>query len=374
MPVALWLAGCGETPKTTQPSSQASPIAVSVINASNETWPLLYEATGTVRAQTSAVISAKMSAYVREVKVQTGDRVREGQLLVTLDSRDLDVGSKHAEAARDEVRADMPEADSAIVAARANLDLAQVTFNRMQELLQKKSISNQEFDEATAKLKAAQAALEMTKARRTQLDSRLATAEQEVRSAGVTRTYAEVTAPFAGVVVAKSVEPGNLAMPGAPLLTIEREGAYRLEASVDESHLSAIRVGEPVSVSLDGLDHAIAAQVSEIAPAVDAASRAYTVKINLPASSSLRSGLFGRADFQLGNRSLLAIPASAIVERGQLQSVFVVNDGIARTRLITTGERVKDRVEVLSGLTPGEKLVLPIPPVLADGSAVEVAR
>jgi len=129
-----------------------------------------------------------------------------------------------------------------------------------------------------------------------------------------------------------------------------------------------------VSVSLDGLDHAIAAQVSEIAPAVDAASRAYTVKINLPASSSLRSGLFGRADFQLGNRSLLAIPASAIVERGQLQSVFVVNDGIARTRLITTGERVKDRVEVLSGLTPGEKLVLPIPPVLADGSAVEVAR
>ena len=374
MPVALWLAGCGETPKTTQPSSQASPIAVSVINASNETWPLLYEATGTVRAQTSAVISAKMSAYVREVKVQTGDRVREGQLLVTLDSRDLDVGSKHAEAARDEVRADMPEADSAIVAARANLDLAQVTFNRMQELLQKKSISNQEFDEATAKLKAAQAALEMTKARRTQLDSRLATAEQEVRSAGITRTYAEVTAPFAGVVVAKSVEPGNLAMPGAPLLTIEREGAYRLEASVDESHLSAIRVGEPVSVSLDGLDHAIAAQVSEIAPAVDAASRAYTVKINLPASSSLRSGLFGRADFQLGNRSLLAIPASAIVERGQLQSVFVVNDGIARTRLITTGERVKDRVEVLSGLTPGEKLVLPIPPVLADGSAVEVAR
>jgi len=374
MPVALWLAGCGETPKTTQPSSQASPIAVSVINASNETWPLLYEATGTVRAQTSAVISAKMSAYVREVKVQTGDRVREGQLLVTLDSRDLDVGSKHAEAARDEVRADMPEADSAIVAARANLDLAQVTFNRMQELLQKKSISNQEFDEATAKLKAAQAALEMTKARRTQLDSRLATAEQEVRSSGVTRTYAEVTAPFAGVVVAKSVEPGNLAMPGAPLLTIEREGAYRLEASVDESHLSAIRVGEPVSVSLDGLDHAIAAQVSEIAPAVDAASRAYTVKINLPASSSLRSGLFGRADFQLGNRSLLAIPASAIVERGQLQSVFVVNDGIARTRLITTGERVKDRVEVLSGLTPGEKLVLPIPPVLADGSAVEVAR
>lgn len=367
---ALWLAACGQAPKTTQAASENKPIAVSLITASGETWPLLYEATGTVRARSSAAISARMSAYVREVKVQTGDHVREGQLLVTLDSRDLDVSSKHAEAARDEVRAAMPEADSAIAAAKANLDLAQVTFRRMQELLEKKSISNQEFDEATAKIKAAEAALEMAQARRTQLESRLATAGQEVRSAEITRTYAEVAAPFAGVVVAKSVEPGDLAMPGASLLTIEREGAYRLEASVDEAHLSAIRVGQPVSVTLDGMDHAISGRVSEIVPAVDPASRAYIVRIDLPASPSLRSGLYGRAEFQLGNRSLLAIPAAAVTDRGQLQSVLVVNDGFAHTRLITTGERAGDRVEVLSGLTDGERLVLPVPTGLSDGAAV----
>ena len=233
--------------------------------------------------------------------MQTGDRVREGQLLVTLDARDLDVNSRRAEAALDEVRSSVPEADSAVAGAKANLDLAQATFNRMQELLNKKSISNQEFDEASAKLKSAQAAYEMARARRAQLDAQAgpgsAGSAMPPRS---TRSYAEITAPFAGVVTAKSVDPGTLAVPGAPLLTIEREGAYRLEASVEESQLSAIRVGQPVSVTLDGIDRTLDARVSEIVPAVDAASRSYTVKIDLPTVPALRSGAFGRASFSTG--------------------------------------------------------------------------
>ena len=310
--------------------------------------------------------------YVREVKVQTGDHVREGQLLVTLDPRDLDVSSRRAESAREEVRAGIPEADSAVAAAKANLDLAQVTFGRMQDMYQKKSISNQEFDEASARLKAAQAAYDMARARRTQLDSRLAQADQEVRSTEVTRSYAEVLAPFAGVVVARSVEPGILALPGTPMFTIEREGAYRLEASVEESRLSAIRVGQPVSVTLDSLDHTLEARVSEIVPAVDAASRAYIVKIDLPMLPTLRSGVFGRAGFQLGSQSVMAIPVAAVAEHGQLQSVFVDENGIAHSRLITTGQKVKDRIEVLSGLTAGEKVIFPVPPDLSDGTALTV--
>jgi RND family efflux transporter MFP subunit len=337
---------------------------------------LTYEATGTVRARTSSVISAKLMGYVREVKVQAGDRVREGQLLVTLDTRDLDVSSRRAEAAREEVRSGVPESDSAVAAAQANLVLAQVTFGRMRDLFQKTSISDQEFDEASAKLKAAQAAYEMAQARRLQLNSKLAQVDQEVRATEVTRSYADVLAPFAGVVVSKSVDPGSLALPGAPLFTVEREGAYRLEASVEESRLATIRIGQPVSVTLDGVDRtadgAMDARVSEIVPAVDAASRAYTVKIDLPALPALRSGVFGRAVFQLGSRSLLAIPAGAVTERGQLQSVLVTDHGIARTRLITTGRKVRDRIEVLSGLTAGEKVIFPIPEGLSDGAAVEV--
>jgi RND family efflux transporter MFP subunit len=312
-------------------------------------------------------------AYVREVKAQIGDHVREGQPLVTLDARDLDVNSRRIEAAREEIRAAMPEADSAVAAAKANLDLAQVTFKRMQELYEKKSITDQEFDEASAKVKAAQAAQDMARARRTQLDAKLAQSEQESRAADVTRTYAEVLAPFAGIVTAKSVEPGTLAAPGAPLFTIERDSGYRLEASVEESRLTAIHVGQSVTVALDGLDKTFEARVSEIVPAVDAASRTNIVKIDLPAISPLRSGMFGRAVFPLGRRSVVAIPAAALTERGQMQSVMVAENGVAHTRIVTAGQKNKDRVEVLSGLNAGEAAITPIPQGLSDGVRIEVA-
>ncbi len=371
-PLVVWLAGCGDVAREPEPAVTSAPaIAVSVITPAVQQWPAIYEATGTVRARTSSIIAAKWMGYVREVKVQVGDQVRPGQLLVALDARDLDSSVAQAAAAREEVRNEIPEADSAVAAAKASLDLAQSTFQRMNELYGKKSISDQEFDEASAKLKAAQAAFEMARAKRSQLDGRLAQADQQVRAAQVTRSYADVQAPFAGIVTAKSVDPGNLATPGAPLLTIERDG-YRLEASVEESKLGSIHVGQPVSVTLDGIDRTLDARVSEIVPAVDAASRSYTVKIDLPAEPGLRSGIFGRARFQLGSRSVLAIPFAAVTERGQLQSVFVEENGFARTRLITLGDQAKDQVEVLSGLTAGEKVISPVPQGLADGARVEV--
>ncbi len=369
--LALGLAGCGEAPKV-KPITSSPAVAVATVTVAAESWPSTYEAAGTVRARTTAVISAKLMGYVREVKVQAGDHVREGQTLVTLETRDLDVNSRRAEAAREEVRTSMPEADSAVAVAKANLELAQVTFGRMQDLQQKKSISNQEFDEAAAKLKVAQAAHEMARARRAQLNAKLAAVDQEVRSTEVTRSYADILAPFAGVITARQVEPGSLAVPGTPLLTIERQGAFRLEAAVEESRLAAIRVGQPVSVTLDSLDRTLEARVSEIVPAVDAASRAYTVKIDLPPLPALRSGVFGRAAFHLGSRSMLTLPAAAVSERGQLQSVMVVDNLIARTRLITAGQVVKDRVEVLSGLSAGETVIFPVPQGLEDGARVEV--
>jgi multidrug efflux system membrane fusion protein len=374
IPFVIWLAGCDQAPKEKAAAASQPALTISTVTAATETWPSIYEATGTVRARTSAVISARLMGYVREVKVQAGDRVREGQLLVTLDTRDLDVSSRRAEAAREEVRTAIPEADSAVVAAKANLDFAQVTFGRMQDLFQKTSISNQEFDEASAKLKAAQAGYEMARAKRIQLDSKLAGVEQELRSTEVTRSYGELLSLFSGVVIAKSVEPGSLALPGAPLFTIEHEGAYRLETSVEESHLAAIRMGQPVSVTLDSVDGIIDARVSEIVPAVDAASRAYVVKIDLPVLPALRSGVFGRARFQVGSRSLLVVRAGGVTERGQLESVFVVDNGVARTRLITTGQKVNDRIEVLSGLTAGENVICPVPRDLAEGAKVEARQ
>ena len=370
--LALLLVGCGEAPRETRSTGSRPPVSVETVAAAAEDWPSVYETTGTVRARTSAVISARLMGYVREVKVQAGDHVRQGQLLVSLDAQDLDTGSRRAEAARDEVRAAVPEADSGVAAAKANLDLAQATFRRMKELYDKKSISDHEFDEASAQVKSAQAGYDMARAKRTQLDAKLAQAAAEVRGAELNRGYAEVTAPFAGVITAKSVDPGTLATPGAPLMTIEREGAWRLEADVEESHLEAIRLGQPVSVTLDGIGQPIEARVSEIVPAVDASSRSYIVRIDLPPLAGIRSGLFGRAGFPLGHRSVTTIPAAAVIERGPLQSVMVADNGIARTRLITAGLKDKDRIEVLSGLNAGDQVIFPIPPGLADGAPVRV--
>jgi membrane fusion protein, multidrug efflux system len=370
--VALW-SGCGgeSRPKSVS-SAPAVPVQTATVNS--QQWPDVYEATGTVRARTAAVLSSKVMAYVRHVAVETGDRVREGQLLITLDAQDLDSNVRRAEAAEAEVMSAVPEADSGVAGAKANLDLAQSTFKRMEELAQKKSISNQEFDEASARLKSAQAAYDMARARRAQLDSKRAQVQQEIRSASIMRDYTRISAPFSGVVTAKSVEAGNLAAPGAPLLTVEREGAYRLEASVDESRLPFVKAGQTVDVALEALDRRFSARVSEIVPSVDAASHAYIVKIDLPTVANLRSGMFGRARFALGAHKVMAIPPQAMVERGQLQSVFVVEDGCARTRLVTIGERGHTFIEVLSGLSEGEKLVSPVPASLSDGARVEVRQ
>ena len=369
--VAL-LAGCGaEAPRKTE-AAAAAPVPVAAVTVTPGAWTEGYEATGTVRARISTAISARVMGYIREVNVQVGDRVRAGQPLITIDARDLEANYRRAEAGLAEARAAQSEVENAVAAAKAQLELAQTTFRRMQELFDKKSISNQEYDEANAKLKAAQAGYEMAVARRPQLQARIAQAGQEQSAASVIRSYAQLTAPFAGVVTAKSADPGTLATPGAPLLIIEREGTYRLEAPVEESRAGSIRNGQPVTVAIDSVDRTVVARVTEVVPAVDPGSRAYTVKIDLPAIPQLRSGMFGRAIFPQGSRPVLAVPAAAVVERGQLRSVMVADNGVARVRLITAGSRRADQVEVLSGLNAGEKVISPVPPNLAEGTRVEV--
>ena len=368
----LVLAGCGSEPAPKAVTAHATPVRVEAVAVVETAWPSTYEATGTVRARTTATISSKLMGYAREVRARVGDRVHQGQALVVLDARDLDSNVSRAEAGREELKSAIPEADSGIASARAQLELAQVTFNRMQDLSNKRSITNQEFDESSARLKAAQAGFDMARAKRSQLDAKMAQVEQEVRAAGIQRGYSDITAPFSGIIITKSIEPGMLTVPGAPLFTIEREGTYRLEASIEESRLSLARVGKTVSVTIDGLDRTFAARVAEVVPSVDSAARTGTVKIDLPALPELRSGLFGRALFDTGARKALTIPAASVVERGQLQSVYVAENNIAHVRLVTVGTSVKNQVEVLSGLNLGDRVIAPVPMGLRDGAFIEV--
>jgi RND family efflux transporter MFP subunit len=368
-PAIVWLAGCSESPRKVEANGAPVPVKIATVTA--EPWPEKYEAMGTVRARSAAVLSSKVMGYVREVHANIGDHVGAGQLLVVLDAADLEASYRRADAGREEAHSSIPEAESGVTAAKANLELARATFKRMTDLFANKSISNQEYDEAAARLKAADAAYAMAESKRLQLTSKIAQAEQERRAAEIQRGYAQLRAPFAGVVTAKSVEPGNLATAGAPLLTIEREGAYRLEVSVEESRLVLIRSGSKVTVVLDALGRTIEAKIGEVVPLVDAASRAYLVKIDLPAIPQLRSGTFGRARFVVGTRPVLSVPISALIEHGQVQSVYVVENGVARLRIVTIGRKIDDRAEVLSGLNPGEQALSPIPVGLADGVKVE---
>lgn len=367
------LAACGHKEDLAKKAAAPAPaVSVQVAKVATAEWPTSREVVGTVRARNTASVSARIMAYVREVRVSQGDTVRAGQVLITLDSKDLDTARRQAMEAQREAQSTEAEVESAIRAAKAQRDLAQVTFERMKGLFEKKSISNQEFDEAQARFRLAQANVEMAEAKRKQLEARIAQAHEQVQSAGIQQTYTQITAPFAGVISEKRVEPGNLATPGAPLLMIEQVGSYRLETPLDESLLPTVKRGAAVEVQLEALDRTVRAMVSEIVPAIDAATRTVTVKLDLPGVANLRSGMSGRAKFGAGAERVLLAPAAALRNEGSLQVAFVVEGGVARTRMVTLGERRDDMVRILSGLNEGEQVVSPIPSDLRDGSRAEV--
>jgi len=373
----LMLTACRENPGQVEasPSAGVRAVPVNVVPVASVEWPSIYEAVGTVKPRVSTVIASKVMGYAREVNVRVGDTVAAGQLLVVIDARDLDAAWRQAQASREEANSAIAEANNAVASAEANLVLVKATFRRLEDLYGKKSISDQEFDEASAKLKVAQAAYEMAASRRTQLSAKIQQAEEAVAAAAVMRSFSEIRAPFSGTVTEKAVEQGTLAAPGAPLLTLEQAGALRLEVPVEEGFLEDTRVGQPVTVKLDSFGQTIAARVAEIVPSVDPASRAFIVKIDLPSEPRLRSGVYGRAQFTREASRIVAVPVAAVRTQGQVESVLVVEEGVAHTRLVTTGRRQGDLVEILSGLNPGlnpaEQVVSPRPAGLADGARVE---
>lgn len=368
---AAALAGCGGAKEPARKAEALPSVRVQTVQLAEEPVAEIYEATGTVRARVSSVVGARVMGYLREIRVQAGDTVQPGQVIAVIEAREIDSGLKQAEAARDEARNALPEVDNAIAAARAQLELAEATHRRMKSLFDQKSITQQEFDEVDARLRMARASHEMALAKRAQLEQKIRQAESAVAQAAAMKGYTEITAPFRGVVVERKAEPGMLAAPGTPIAVIEQSAGYRLEAAVEESRLGRIRPGMAVEVVLDALGGPRQGRVEEIVPTLDAGSRTFLVKIALQ-GASLRSGMFGRARFALGERKALLVPPAAVARQGQVEQVYVVAGGAARARLVTTGASHDGRLEVLSGLRPGDVVVAAPPAGLRDGSPVEV--
>ncbi|MFO7709019.1 MAG: efflux RND transporter periplasmic adaptor subunit [Desulfobacterales bacterium] len=360
----------GRTPSTAGPA-----VKTAVAAARLEPWPLWFEAAGTVQAGVSGTLAAKLMGTVTAVHAREGQRVRRGDLLVTIDERQVFARRQQAEAALAEARQASQAAESAREAAAAGAELAATTFRRYQTLLAQESVSLQEFDEVESRFRQARAASMQAQDLLRAAGQRVRQAEAALAEARVFEADAAVTAPFDGVVAAKMVDAGDLAAPGRPLVTLEQEGGHRVDVRLPEALARALKAGGSVLVNVGGPETApLRAVVEAISPAADPESRTFLVKVRLPAGADARSGMFARVAVAIGEEQLIAVPASAVVREGQLTGVFLVTpDNIARYRLIRTGRRLGERIEVVSGLPEGSRFVVTPPPGLTDGARVEEA-
>lgn len=368
--LATLAAACGAH---NEPESGPTPAPVDVRIARAVVRPLsrTFEAGGIIRARTTAQLSSRIAAELRELKVQPGDRVTKGQIVAVLDDRDLAAHRAQAMASLSAAQNGVASADAGRETAEAGLSLAQANHRRIEQLRDRNSATPQELDRATAELRMAEAALRAATARRAEVSAAVSAAQAASRAADVTASFSMIAAPFDGLVTSKLMELGNMAAPGIPLLTVETMDGFRLEVQVDEARARFLEVGDVVPVEVEGFGEGELGRIVEIGRSMDPAGHAFLVKVQLPPSAGTRSGMFARARFESEERKALVVPSSAVLRRGQLSVVFAIDTaGHARMRAITVGTQTDDTVEVLAGVQPGESVILNPPASLADGMTV----
>ena len=384
---ALFAAGCGKADEHSKPAGPSGEIRnVSTAKITRSSIEDFYESTGTVKARTATQVSANIMGRIVSFPVSEGDTVTKGQILVEIDDRESQAQYEKAQAGMREAQAGLVEIDrsveaanAAVQTAEANRNLAQTTFDRYKELYERRSATAQEFDEAQSRLKMARSELERAKAgvqvilsKKKQLNARIDQAKADIAATRVFQGYSRIASPVSGVVVKKFAEAGATAGPGSPLLSIEDSSQYRLEVGIDESRGKLVRIGSRVNVRIDAVSEGeFLGSVAEVMPTADAASRTYTVKIDIPANPMLKSGLFGVAKFPTAQKEAITVPLTAIVERGQLSGVYIVAaDGTAQFRIITVGRSSEGKAEVLTGVAEGDEVVTSDAATITDGTRV----
>ena len=319
--------GCARREPRSGDAPRATPIAVRTtrVTGGSESW---IEVPGTIEAARAADIASRVAAVIETVRVEEGARVRAGDLLIALDGRDL--------------RARVQAAEAALKAGAAQ-------HERVRALFARDAATRQELDAAEAARAAAQAD----------------------RDAAVAQVgYVEIRAPFDGVVTGKWARAGDLAAPGRPLLSLQGAGLLRVAASVTRAQAERLTPGRSIEAVLEG-GEVVVSRVSALAPAGDPSSLRSLLKADLPEGVAARAGSFARLRLPRGGEEPAPmVPKAALVEKGALTSVFVVEDGRARLRFISPGDAAGDMVFVRAGLDEGEEVVLE-PGTLADGAVVE---
>lgn len=366
--------GCSEKIEpgnTVRPAGPA--VSVPVIQVQEKVQPVFYEAVGTVKARLSATVSSKLMGVIQSFNVKEGDAVKQGDLLVVLDERQVAAQLDQARAALSEAQKAEAGALSAQTAAEAGAQRARLSYERNRTMLEGHAITQEAFETVEAQYKQAQAALKQAQAMVEAARYRIKQAQAAVDAAAVARKDARVLAPFDGRVTAKLADSGALAAPGTPLLTLEREGGFRVDLVVPETYIQSVRTGQPVEVRIPAAGSAsIAGTVDVIVPSADQGSRSFIVQVGVSGVEALRSGMFARVSLTIGQQQSIRIPDAAVVREGQLTGVFIVDEkNTARFRLIRTGRTYGDQVEVISGIKDGTRLIAAPTPELTNGSAVE---
>ncbi|MGB7769447.1 MAG: efflux RND transporter periplasmic adaptor subunit [Verrucomicrobiia bacterium] len=330
LPVSILLAGCGAKPESTQGEASGLPTAsVQVLTIENQPYTSTEAIVGTVQAKLHATLEAKVSGHIEQMPVRLGQPVKAGELVALLNSSDLQARLDQAEASREQ---------------------AERNWDRISALFHQQAATHAEFDDAQAQKRVADAAVAEAKAM---------------------LAYAKIVAPFDGVVTRKWTDVGDFAAPGKPLLDIEDPSKLQVQADVPDVIASHVRDGEDLAVHVDALNEELTGTIAEISPAGDPITHTFRVKVDLPATPGLMSGQFARLEVPIGKSQALLVPDSAVVERGELEILFVVVSGHAQLCLVKTGRHAGDQMEILSGLDAGDIVVIHGASQLTDGQPVE---
>jgi RND family efflux transporter MFP subunit len=342
--LCLLMAACGYEIEPGRTEAQRPVVhGLSLMTVAATALPEAETFVGTLESSDRSVLAARIDGRVGKIAVREGDLVRAGQLLLTIEENP----APHR----------LAEAEGASKAAAARLELAQQTAGRYRQLFAKEAVTPQEMDRISAELEMA----------RQQQHSAAAAAE----SARTALAYTRISAPYAARLVRREVEEGTTVLPGTPLLVLDRQGEWRVRAQLPEALFGRVAEGDAVIIEIPAAGQTLGGKVDEILPAADPHSRAFEVKVALAGGSRLSSGMFARVSLAGGERPALLVPAEAIVQRGQLSGLYVIEEGVLHFRLVRTGRRLDEGVEILSGLAAGSTIVAAGAEKAQDGARVE---
>jgi RND family efflux transporter MFP subunit len=381
--------------RSPQPSEIVSTSALSIdtLTIRSQSVANTLELSGSIRPVEQATLSTRVMGRITQLSLETGDRFRKGDILTRIDVMDItaqtgqaQLGVAQAQAEVFRSQASLNQLESQKLEAQSALRLAQVTQSRMSRLQAEGAVSQSVLDDANTALEQArarvaqsEAGIRQSQAAIAQTQAAVSRAELSVISSDVSESYGTIFAPFDGVVVQKLAYEGEMAAPGTPLLKVENPNKLELEISVPEENLRFVRVGQSVKVQFDAVNQSLSATIQQIVPASNAQSRSFLVKIPLTNSGKLISGMFGRIALPIGaTKETLLIPTTALIQRGQLQGVYVmenvedkaISKTIAMMRWVKTGKTQDGQVEIVSGLKAGDRIVTSNIAQLSDGQAV----